>query len=312
MLSRVADSLYWMTRYMERSDGILRMLKVNYASSQDEGKDFSWKPVLRLFSSLTEQDTCTMEKNTRAAIQHMVIGKENHNSVLNIVIRARENARSVQDHITKELWQVLNDFYHTIKDPKLEAMLRTDDPITVIDNLIRHGLLYYATSDITMARGEGYAFMNIGRLLERAIQSADIVDVKFSDLTQNSFGKVSDITYWKYLLMSISAYELYIKTYRGGFEPKNVVEMIILNKNFPRSVIYSLDNIHRYFERFRNEKNQESFQKMDFMIGKLKSKILYSTPDTIMEQNLHEYLLDIKTDLHKIANGLNHHYFAYA
>ena len=312
MLSRVADSLYWMTRYMERSDGILRMLKVNYASSQDEGKDFSWKPVLRLFSYLNEHDTSSMEKNTRAAIQYMVIGKENRNSVLNIVIRARENARSVQDHITKELWQVLNDFYHTIKDPKLEYLLRTDDPITVIDNLIRHGLLYYATSDITMARGEGYAFMNIGKLLERAIQSADIVDVKFSDLTENSFGKVSDITYWKYLLMSISAYELYIKTYRGGFEPKNVVEMIILNKNFPRSVIYSLDHIHRYFERFRNEKNQESFQEMDFMIGKLKSKILYSTPDTIMEQNLHEYLLDIKRDLHKIANGLNQHYFAYA
>lgn len=310
MLSRVADSLYWMTRYMERSDGILRMLKVNYASSQDEGKDFSWKPVLRLFTYLDEPDTVAIEKNTRAALKYMVIGKENHNSVLNIVIRARENARSVQDHITKELWQVLNDFYHTVKDPRLEYMLETDDPITVIDGLIKHGLLYYATSDITMSRGEGYSFMNIGKLLERAIQSADIVDVKFSDISDDST-KASDITYWKYLLMSISAYELYIKTYRGGFEAKNVVEMIILNKNFPRSVIYSLDHIHRYFERFRNEKNLESFQKMDFKIGKLKSKILYSTPDTIMEQNLHQYLLDIKKDLHGIANGLNQYYFAY-
>ena len=161
-----------------------------------------------------------------------------------------------------------------------------------------------------MARGEGYSFMNIGKLLERAIQSADIVDVKVSNIN-SEYSKVSDITYWKYLLMSISAYELYIKTYRGGFESKNVVEMIILNKNCPRSVIYSLDHIHRYFERFRNENNLDSFQKMDFMIGKLKSKILYSTPDTIMEQNLHEYLLDIKKDLHQIANGLNQHYFAY-
>jgi uncharacterized alpha-E superfamily protein len=196
---------------MERSDGILRMLKVNYASSQDEGKDFSWKPVLRLFTYLDEAETSAMEKNTRASLKYMVIGKENHNSVLNIVIRARENARSVQDHITKELWQVLNDFYHTIKDSRLEYLLDKDDPITVIDNLIRHGLLYYATSDITMARGEGYSFMNIGKLLERALQSADIVDVKFSNLN-GSFSKVSDITYWKYLLMSISAYELYIKS----------------------------------------------------------------------------------------------------
>jgi uncharacterized alpha-E superfamily protein len=310
MLSRVADSLYWMTRYMERSDGILRMLKVNYASSQDEGKDFSWKPVLRLFTYLDEAETSAMEKNTRAALKFMVIGKENHNSILSIVTRARENARSVQDHITKELWQALNDFYHAIKDPHVEWLLEKDDPITVIDNLIKDGLLYSATSEVTMARGEGYSFMNIGKLLERAIQSADIVDVKVSNIG-NGLSKVSDITYWKYLLMSISAYELYIKTYRGGFESKNVVEMIILNKNCPRSVMYSLDHIHRYFERFRNENNQDSFQKMDFMIGKLKSKILYSTPDTIMEQNLHEYLIDIKKDLHKIANGLNQYYFAY-
>ncbi|MHA4843020.1 alpha-E domain-containing protein [Flavitalea antarctica] len=310
MLSRVADSLYWMTRYMERSDGILRMLKVNYASSQDEGKDFSWHPVLRLFTYLDEPQTVAMEKNTRAALKFMVIGKENHNSILNIVTRARENARSVQDHITKELWQALNDYYHAIKDPHVEWLLEKDDPITVIDDLIRDGLLYSATSEVTMARGEGYSFMNIGKLLERAIQSADIVDVKVSNI-DDGFPKVSDITYWKYLLMSISAYELYIKTYRGGFEPKNVVEMIILNKNCPRSVMYSLDHIHRYFERFRNENNLDSFQKMDFMIGKLKSKILYSTPDTIMEQNLHEYLLDIKKDLHQIANGLNQYYFAY-
>jgi uncharacterized alpha-E superfamily protein len=310
MLSRVADSLYWMTRYMERSDGILRMLKVNYASSQDEGKDFSWNPVLRLFTYLNEAETRAMEKNTRATLNFMVIGKENHNSILNIVTRARENARSVQDHITKELWQALNDFYHSIKDPHVEWLLEKDDPITVIDNLIKDGLLYSATSEVTMARGEGYSFMNIGKLLERAIQSADIVDVKVSDI-DSGFSKVSDITYWKYLLMSISAYELYIKTYRGGFESKNVVEMIILNKNCPRSVMYSLDHIHRYFERFRNENNLDSFQKMDFMIGKLKSKILYSTPDTIMEQNLHEYLMDIKKDLHQIANGLNQHYFAY-
>ncbi|RYF97263.1 MAG: alpha-E domain-containing protein [Chitinophagaceae bacterium] len=197
-----------------------------------------------------------------------------------------------------------------MKDPRLETMLDSDDPVSVIDNLIKHGMLYYATTDITMSRGEGYSFMNIGKLLERAIQSADIVDVKFSDLNGDPT-RVSDVTYWRYLLMSMSGYELYIKTYRGGFEARNVVELIILNKNFPRSVIYSLDHIHRYFERFRNEKNLDSFQKMDFMIGKLKSKILYSTPDTIMEQNLHEYLVDIKKDLYKIANGLSQYYFAY-
>jgi uncharacterized alpha-E superfamily protein len=310
MLSRVADSLYWMTRYMERSDGILRMLKVNYASSQDEGQEFSWKPVLRLFTYSDEEETNTLSKNTREVLQYMVTGKENPNSVFNIVTKARENARSVQDHITKELWQVLNDFYHTMKTEQLEEWLQKDDPITILDVLIKQCMLYYGTADITMSRGEGYSFMNIGKFIERAVQSADILDVKFSNQNYDA-SKVTDVSYWKYLLMSISGYELYLKTYRSGFEAKNVVEQIVLNNNFPRSIMYSVNQMHRYFERFRNEKNHQSYLKLDFMMGRLKSKILYSTPETIMAQDLHQYLLDIKKELHEIANGLNQNYFAY-
>src|SRR5690349_11009481 len=116
MLSRVADSLFWMSRYMERTDGILRMLKINYASSQDDMHEFSWKPVLRIFSYLDEERAAAMASQSRTVLQYMITDKENRNSVLNIVTRARENARSVQDHITKELWQCLNDFYHTIRN----------------------------------------------------------------------------------------------------------------------------------------------------------------------------------------------------
>src|ERR1700753_211145 len=155
MLSRVADSLYWMSRYMERTDGILRMLRINYASSQDDIQEFSWKPVLRIFSYLDEEKSAAMARNTRAVLQYMVTEKENANSVLNIVTRARENARSVQDHITKELWQCLNDFYHTIRDEQLVRVIHKEDPVSTLDVLIRHGMLYYGIMDVTMARGEG-------------------------------------------------------------------------------------------------------------------------------------------------------------
>src|ERR1700744_689975 len=141
MLSRVADSLYWMSRYIERTDGILRMLRINYASSQDDIQDFSWKPVLRIFSYLKEDGANAISKNPRAVLQYMVTDRENTNSVLNIVTRARENARSVQDHITKELWQCLNDFYHTIREQQLEQSLFADAPVSVLDILIRQGLL---------------------------------------------------------------------------------------------------------------------------------------------------------------------------
>ncbi len=308
MLSRVADSLYWMSRYLERTDGILRMLKINYASSQDDLNEFSWKPVLRIFTYMKEEEANAIAFNSRAVLQHMVTDRENPNSVVNIVTHARENARSVQDHITKEMWQCLNDFYHAVRDERLVQWLNKEDPISILDVLIKQGLLYYGTADITMARGEGYVFINMGKYLERGVQSADILDIKFSDMNFD-FSK-TDTTYWKYLLLSISGYELYLKTYRSGFEPKNVVEQIVLNKDFPRSVLYSVTRLQRYFERMRNQGNAKGFEKVNFMLGKLTSEISYTTVDTIAERGLHEYLLRMKKELSEVANALNENYFA--
>ncbi len=310
MLSRVADSLYWMSRYMERTDGILRMLKINYASSQDDIQEFSWKPVLRIFTYLDEETSTAIAHQSRTVLQYMVTDKENANSVLNIITRARENARSVQDHITKELWQCLNDFYHTIRDEQLVRGLHSDDPVSILDVLIRQGLLYYGIADVTMARGEGFSFINIGKFLERGVQSADILDVKFSDRGYDVTRQ--DTTYWKYLLLSISGYELYLKTYRSGFEARNVVELIVLNEDFPRSVIYSINQLQRYFERLKSDRNKEAYRKIDFMIGRIRSKVKYTTVESIFQQGLHAYLNGVKEDLYEIGIAFNQHYFAYS
>jgi len=311
MLSRVADSLFWMSRYMERADGILRMLKINYASSQDDIQEFSWKPVLKIFTFLKEEEAEKLANNTRSVLLFMVTDKDNPNSVLNIVTQARENGRSVQDHITKEMWQCLNDFYHAMRREKLTEQLQKEDPVTVLDSLIKLGLLYFGTTDVTMSRGEGNSFINIGKFLERAIQSADILDIKFNDLNYE-LDKPADTTYWKYLLMSISGYELYLKTYRSGFEAKNVMEQILLNETFPRSVIYSINHLHRYFERLKNEKNLHNFNQLDFMIGKLRSKVKFSTSGSVINEGLHQFLTDTKSSLYQIGNALNQTYFAHS
>jgi uncharacterized alpha-E superfamily protein len=311
MLSRVADSLYWMSRYMERTDGILRMLKINYASSQDDTQGFSWMPVLKIFTFLNEGEANSLAHDTRAVLQFMLIGKENPNSVLNIVTMARENGRSVQDHITKEMWQCINDFYHTMRQDKLADLLQREDPITTLDNLIKQGLLYFGTTDVTMARGEGNSFINIGKFLERAMQSIDILDVKFSDMNYQ-MDKTIDTTYWKYFLMSISGYELYLKTYRGGFEAANVVEQIVLNEQFPRSVIYSISQLHRYFIRLKYEGNKTDFNQIDFVIGKVESKVKFSTCDSIVKEGLHTFLNQTKESLFEIGKKLSQNYFAYA
>jgi uncharacterized alpha-E superfamily protein len=311
MLSRVADSLYWMSRYMERSDGILRTLKTNYASSQDDVQAFSWEPVLQLFTHLDDEKIAALAHDSRAVLHYMVLDKDNSNSVLNIVTAARENGRSVQDHITKEMWQCLNDFFHAVRDPYLEQSLRWDDPITSLDNLLRYGLLYFGTTDVTMARGEGNSFINLGKFLERSLQSIDILDIRFSDHSYQA-DKTADTTYWKYLLLSLSGYELYLKTYRSGFEAGNVVEQVILNAQFPRSILYCINRLHRYFERLKNDGNADAFKQIEFMIGKIRSRVQYSTAQSIIEEGLHEFLQDTKTALYEISDTLSSRYFAHS
>jgi len=309
MLSRVAASFYWLSRYIERSDGILRMLKINYASSQDAVQEFTWEPVIRIYAVSDDEDTGKVENDSRAVLKYMVTGKNNSNSIMNIITLARENARGVQEHIPKDLWQCLNEYYHTVKDPRLDKALQREDPIGVLDVLIRQVMLYYGTSEISMERGEGRSFMNIGKYLERAIQSVDILDTKFGSATDNP-DLLTDTSYWKHLLLSLGGYELYLKTYREGFEASNILEQVILNNDFPRSVIYSVNNIQRYFDRLKSDSNVESFREMSFRIGRLQSRIKYSSVKSIEQEGLHTFLTQIRNELYGIGNTLNEHYFA--
>lgn len=262
MLSRVADSLYWMSRYMERSDGTIRMLKVNYSTSQD--------------AAMLSEDG-----NNRAILQHTVSNKDNPSSIINNIIKARENARSGQDHIPRELWQCMNEFYLSIRNENLKELLQKEDPITILDNLLKHCIAYNGTVDMTMMRGEGYSFMSIGKYIERSLQVGEILALRFKE------GDKDD-------------------------ESRKLLEQIILNGNFPRSIVYSINRLHRYFERLRSEKNTEAYNKLNFMIGELHSRVRYSTPDSVMKMGLNLFLSRIKEDVYNIANALNHHYFAYS
>jgi uncharacterized alpha-E superfamily protein len=309
MLSRVAASFYWLSRYIERSDGMLRMLKINYASSQDTMKEFTWEPVIRIFAGSDEEETGKLDNNSRSVLQYMVIGKSNPNSILNIITQARENARGVQEHIPKDLWQCLNEYYHTVKDPRLEKALQREDPISILDVLIKQVMLYYGTAEIAMERGEGRSFMNIGKYLERSIQSVDILDTKFGSVNDNP-DLLTDTSYWKHLLLSLGGYELYLKTYREGFEASNILEQVVLNIDFPRSVIYSVNNIQRYFERLKDESNLEDFKEMSFQIGRLQSRIKYSSVTSIEQEGINLFLKHLRRDLYGIGNSLNEHYFA--
>jgi len=310
MLSRVADSLYWMSRYMERTDGILRMLKVNYISSQDDFAEFSWEPVLKIFSFLDKDQINKIKRNTNEVIRFMVCEYENQNSIRNIVTKSRDNAKSVQDHITKEVWQCLNEYYHLVKELNLENSVLLEEPVSLLDNLIKQGMIYYGTLEVTMARGEGLYFMHIGKYLERAIQSIDILNVKFNDLSFD-LESGNDSPYWNYLLYSISGYEQNLKTYRAGSQAQNTLHQIMFNENFPRSILYSLNRLMIYFGRLKSTTNKD-YHKILFMLGRLHSKVQFSDLETLSETGLPAFLSALRGDLIKIGEALDMYYFSYS
>ncbi len=311
MLARIADSMFWMSRYIERTDGIMRMLKVNYTASLDKnsGITFTWKPILKLFTFLNDEECALIEYDSQAVMELMITNKSNDNSLLNLITRARENARGVQDHITLEVWGCVNDYYHLVREERIETLIQKGEVIHVLDELMKQDLLFYGTADITMPREQGWWFMNIGKSIERALQTVDLLNVKFSDLSYD-INTPADTPYWKYLLMSASGYELYVKTYRSGLKGENVLQQMVLNEDFPRSILYSLQEACHYFKNIRSDRNIDNFSAVHFLFGKLKSKVEYSNLKSISQQGLHTYLHDIRNDLVGITHALNTFYFA--
>ena len=308
MLSRVADSVFWMARYMERTNGMLRILRTNYISSQDEVKDFSWQTLLRNYSDAPPEEIKAIGNQSVKVLEHLLLDKNNGSSVFNNITRARENARAVQDHITKEVWQCLNDYYHLIRDTKIHQQVKTGDPVTALDALIYHGMLYHGTVDITMARGEGFNYLNIGKFLERAILSADMLNIKLTELDYNLQQPV-EATALRYLLYSLSGYEFYLKTHRGNFQADLVLQQIIYNDSFPHSVAYCLKQLFRYFERLETESLPESYKELEFLIGRVMNNVKYSTINTEDGENLKKFLQQTRQELFGIAAAFNQYYF---
>ena len=311
MLSRIADSLFWMTRYVERTDGILRMLKINFITSLDRSgeSNFSWQPVLKVFAHMPDDRNAVFSSRSDDVLKYMITSKDNHNSIRNIIARARENARGMQDHITKETWECMNEFYHHVNSLDIEEVIKREEQIVMLSSLIERCLLFYGVAEVTMPRGQGWNYMNLGKFIERGIQTADILDVKFNDISYN-LDDSADIPYYRNLLLSLSGYELYLKSYRTGLDSQNVVDMTLLNTNFPRSVLYCLVRLDRTIQGIAGE-NMEATPQLQKIIGRLRSTVEFSDIKSISEKGLHNFLAEVKNNLYGFSNALGRSYFAY-
>lgn len=313
MLSRIADSLFWLNRYMERSDCLLRIIHTNYLLSFDidDSNTYSWKDVIYLFAHTTDEALLNSIDSEVAAIKFLITDTRNLNSVKVLFTKARENARGVQDNITKEVWEQVNQVYHIVNQPDLEKKLTGSQSIEIINKLHENCVLFAGITDTTMPRGQGWNFMNIGKLIERCLLTLDIASVHFSRFNYN-LDDPQHIVFWRNLLFSLSGYELYLKNYTRGQHNMNIADHIIFNKNFPRSLTYNFTRIKRYLKEIVEDTHIEGGPYLQKSIGRIYSKVEFTSLEEIKENGLQNYFDELRRDLVEFSKDLTRIYFSYA
>lgn len=307
MLSRVANNLFWMDRYMERSYGLLNLIKTNYSSTLDSGDYSSWNNITQTYLGYESRTPVINHRDSLKIIFLMLFDKNNSNSILNMIFKSRENARSVQEHISRELWLSVNKFFLHLSQENIIGKYRKSDPITIVNELLQYNHIYYSVADITQERGNAYCFMNLGKYLERVVQSIDFLNVRIISFDEKS-ENIYESYFFKNLLISIGGYQIYLKTFKSLFKIENIIEMIAVNESFPRSIIYSINKLFNHVERLNNFNNIND-KRLIFTVGKLKNNLKYTTIQTIKSQGLTKFLDETKTELNKISNTINNTYF---
>lgn len=312
MLSRIADSLFWLNRYIERSDCLVRLVYVHYILSMDRSADSnnSWRPVLELCTAANSEEITKIENDAPAVLRKILLDESNPNSIRCLVNRARENARGAQDHITKEVWEEVNQMYHLANQTNLSSKLKTDQAVKVIEAFANSTVMFTGITDNTMSRGLGWNFLQLGKFVERCLQTIAIA-AKQVEFTSVHSAEVTDILQWRYLLLCLSGYELHLKTYRSPDHTASVLQQILLDENFTRSVVYSLIRINHYLENImliHEEQNKE----VQRSIGKLLSKVKFLDIQSLEVGGLHKLLNEINTDLLALSTQVGQYFFSYS
>ena len=313
MLSRIADSLFWTNRYMERADGMLRCTMTNYILMFDKGvsNNLSWQHILEVFAEVEEDVIDDIKFNTESALNILLLDPNNINSLKNILGNARENARGIQDNITKEVWEQINGMYHSINTPQLVDKLKGYDALETVNTFCTESLLYNGVTDTTMPRGLGWSFMNLGRYIERCFITIEVAEKFFSFIDYN-LSDEKDILQWRPMLLALSGYELHLKTYRSSSHNENALHQVIFNQNFTRSVFYSLNRISKYLVDVLQENNTEHKDAIIKRFGRLISKVEYMDLDTLNKDNLKDFFEELKISLGDFSDLIGLSFFSYS
>ncbi len=305
MLSRTADHLFWMSRYTERAENTARMLDVNYQTSllpQSEAvAEVGWQGLLSISELLPTYTERHGDVEAKKVMDFMVKDEENPSSIISCLSAARENARAVRGTLTTEVWETLNTTWLEVK-----RMIRAGDferdPSQFFEWVKFRSHLSRGVTVGTMLMDEALYFMRLGTFLERADNTARLVDVKFHAVQSDFFGAASekdqeyDFYQWSAILRSVSGFEVYRKVYRDVIKPERVAELLILRPDMPRSLLASLNEVVGNLGLVGNEEASETHRRA----GKLCAELKFGRIDEILATGLHAYLtqfLDRVNDL---------------
>ena len=312
MLSRVANSLYWMSRYIGRAENTARLVDVNLQllldmrKLDDKALAGHWIPIVQssgdesLFQQLHGRAT------GKAVAEFLVFQPENSNSILSSLAQARENARMIRDQITAELWEEINRLYLFVHSPQARTMWR-HSPHEFFQEIKNSALLLQGLTDGTVMRNEGWQFVQCGRYLERADKTSRILDVRHGSIPARGLpGEVSqaDALGWSAILRSCSAWDAYKALYGAEVQPAHVAAFLLLSDLFPRSVRFCVNEIDLALHRISGVAVDRFSNDAEKLAGRLLAELSFSTVEEIFDYGLHAYIDLLQSKLNSIGEAL--------
>lgn len=311
MLSRVANSIYWLNRYIERAENVARFIDANFHMALDipESTVDQWQPLINTTGDHELFKELYGVANRENSIEFLVFDRKNPNSIYSCVRSARENARSVREYISSEMWEQINTFYLMINNAAKEVSM--DLPHQFFVDIMNASHTFIGITDSTMNHGEGWHFGRMGRMLERADKTSRILDVKYFILlpSVDYVGSSYDNILWGALLRSASAFEMYRKRH-GRIDPKKIVEFLLLDTHFPRAVHYCVVTAMISMNNITGSPRGSYSNKAEQSLGRLLSEFNFASMEDIFDYGLHEYLDATQTRINEVGGAIQKVFFS--